>query len=40
MTGERGAVMGLMGKLFFDKQIGRDFDQGLAQLKSAAEAGA
>ncbi len=40
MTGERGAVMGLMGKLYFDKQIGKDFDRGLAQLKAAAEAGA
>ena len=38
MTGERGALMGLMGKLYFDKAIGKDFDRGLAQLKSAAEA--
>ena len=37
MTGQRGAVMGLMGKLFFDKQIAKDFDRGLANLKAAAE---
>lgn len=37
MTGERSAMMGLMGKLFFDKAIGKDFDKGLAQLKAAAE---
>ncbi|MGZ5399284.1 MAG: SRPBCC family protein [Nocardioides sp.] len=38
MTGDRGAVMGLMGKLYFDRAVGKDFDRGLAQLKSAAEA--
>jgi len=38
MTGERGALMSLMGRLFFDKAIGRDFDKGLAQLKAVAEA--
>lgn len=37
MSGQRGAVMGLMGTLFFDKAIGKDFDKGLAQLKAAAE---
>lgn len=37
MTGERGFIMGLMGRLFFDKSIGKDFDKGLASLKSAAE---
>jgi hypothetical protein len=37
MTGHRGAVMGLMGKLFFDQAIGKDFDRGLARLKAAAE---
>ncbi len=40
MTGERGAVMGLMGKLYFDRAVGKDFDRGLAQLKAVAEAGA
>ena len=37
MTGTRGVIMGLMGNLFFDKAIGKDFDKGLAQLKAAAE---
>lgn len=37
MTGRRGALMSLMGRLFFDKAIGKDFDKGLARLKSAAE---
>jgi len=37
MTGKRGAIMGLMGKLFFDKAIGKDFDKGLASLKAEAE---
>ena len=39
MIGTRGALMSLMGKLFFDKAIGKDFDKGLAQLKAAAESG-
>lgn len=38
MTGQRGVVMTLMGKLFFDKAIGKDFDKGLAQLKAVSEA--
>lgn len=37
MTGKRSAIMGLMGKLFFDKAIGKDFDKGLASLKAEAE---
>ena len=37
MTGQRSAVMGLMGKLFFDKAIAGDFDKGLAGLKREAE---
>lgn len=37
MTGERSAVMSMMGKLFFDKSIGNDFEKGLASLKAAAE---
>ncbi len=37
MTGTRSAVMGLMGRLFFDKAIGRDFEKGLASLKQEAE---
>ena len=39
MTGERSAVMGIMGKLYFDKTIGKDFDKGLAALKREAEQG-
>ena len=37
MTGTRGALLSLMGKLFFDKAIGRDFEKGLAALKQSAE---
>ena len=37
MTGTRSALMSLMGKLFFDKAIGRDFEKGLAALKQSAE---
>jgi len=37
MTGSRNRVMGLMGRLFFDKAIGRDFERGLASLKAEAE---
>lgn len=37
MTGERNPVMGLLGTLFFDKMIAKDFDKGLAQLKVTAE---
>lgn len=37
MTGTRNAVMAVMGRLFFDKAIGRDFDRGLDAMKRAAE---
>lgn len=37
MTGTRSAIMSLMGKLFFDKSIGADFERGLASLKQEAE---
>ena len=37
MTGQRNALMGVMGKFYFDKAIGKDFDRGLAQLKARAE---
>lgn len=37
MSGRRGVVMSLAGKLFFDRAIGKDFDKGLASLRSAAE---
>jgi hypothetical protein len=29
--------MGLLGRLYFDKAVGRDFEKGLARLKRAAE---
>lgn len=38
MRGERNAAFAVMGKLFFDKAIGKDFTKGLASLKAAAEA--
>jgi hypothetical protein len=38
MTGERGLLFSIMGRLFFDRAIGKDFDKGLARLKAAAEA--
>ena len=38
MTGGRNALMSLLGRLYFDKAIGKDFDRGLAQLKAVAEA--
>ncbi len=37
MTGRRNPVMSLMGRLYFDKLIGKDFEKGLARLKVAAE---
>jgi hypothetical protein len=37
MTGRRNPVMGLMGKLYFDKAVAKDFDKGLAALKAEAE---
>ena len=40
MTGTRSAIMSVGGKLFFDKAIGKDFDRGLADLKTQAERGA
>lgn len=38
MSGKRNPVMDLLGKLYFDKAIAKDFDRGLARLKTAAEA--
>ena len=40
MTGTRSAIMSVAGKLVFDKAIGKDFDRGLADLKTQAERGA
>ncbi|WP_310526053.1 SRPBCC family protein [Nocardioides sp.] len=37
MSGKRGLVMMLAGRLMFDRAIGKDFDKGLASLKAAAE---
>jgi hypothetical protein len=37
MTGERNVVFAVMGKLYFDNAIRKDFDKGLAALKSAVE---
>ncbi|QZY28230.1 SRPBCC family protein [Nocardioides coralli] len=37
LSGERNAVMQLMGKLYFDNAVGKDFEKGLSQLKAAAE---
>ncbi|TCJ29861.1 SRPBCC family protein [Nocardioides jejuensis] len=38
MSGERPLLFAILGKLFFDKAIAKDFDKGLAKLKAAAEA--
>jgi hypothetical protein len=37
MSGERNLAFALLGKLFFDKAIAKDFDKGLGKLKAAAE---
>lgn len=37
MAGDRNAAFAVLGKLFFDKAIGKDFDRGLVALKAAAE---
>ena len=37
MAGERNVAFAVMGKLFFDNAIRKDFDKGLAALKAAAE---
>ncbi|MFC7505142.1 SRPBCC family protein, partial [Nocardioides sp. GCM10030258] len=39
MSGNRNIVFAVLGKLFFDKAIGKDFEKGLASLKAAAEKG-
>jgi hypothetical protein len=38
MSGQRNLLLAVMGALFFDRMIGKDFDKGLAKLKSVAEA--
>ena len=37
LTGSRSAIMSVMGKLFFDSSIGKDFERGLAALKRESE---
>lgn len=37
IIGRRNAIMSLLGKLFFDKSIGKDFERGLAALKRESE---
>ncbi len=37
MHGQRNLVFAVLGKLYFDSAIGKDFDRGLAALKVAAE---
>jgi hypothetical protein len=39
MSGSRNLLMDLAGRLFVDRALGKDFDQGLAKLKAAAEVG-
>ncbi len=38
MSGTRGLLMDVMGRLYFDKAVGKDFEKGLGRLKAAAEA--
>ena len=37
MSGSRGLLLTMMGKLFFDGMVLKDFEKGLAKLKSVAE---
>lgn len=37
MSGERNLAFAVLGRLFLDRAIAKDFDKGLAQLKAAAE---
>lgn len=37
MSGERNLLMAVMGAVFFDRAIGKDFDKGLAAIKRLAE---
>ena len=39
MSGQRNVAFAVMGRLFFDKAIAKDFRKGLASLKAAAEQG-
>lgn len=37
MSGTRNVLLAVMGALFFDRMVGKDFEKGLAKLKAAAE---
>jgi hypothetical protein len=37
MRGNRNLAFAVLGRLFFDSAIGKDFDKGLASLKAVAE---
>ncbi len=37
MSGTRNVLLAIMGRLFFDAMIGKDFEKGLAKLKAAVE---
>jgi len=39
MSGRRNLLFAVLGRLFFDKAIAKDFERGLASLKAAAEQG-
>lgn len=38
MSGTRNVVFAVLGALFFDRMVGKDFEKGLAQLRAAASA--
>jgi hypothetical protein len=38
MSGTRNVLLAIMGRLFFDAMIGKDFEKGLAKLKALVEA--
>jgi hypothetical protein len=38
MSGTRNVLLAIMGKLFFDAMLAKDFDSGLAKLKALVEA--
>ena len=38
MSGTRNVLLAIMGRLYFDGMVGRDFEKGLAKLKALAEA--
>jgi hypothetical protein len=37
MSGTRNVLLAILGPLFFDGMIGKDFEKGLAQMKAIAE---